>query len=367
MIIKKLELTDFRNYINLDIELSDKVNIFFGNNAQGKTNILEAIYLCCTTRSQKRSHDREMIRFGEEEAHLKMCFQKASLDRKIDIHLLKNKTKRIAVDGIPVTKATEIYGMMNIISFSPDDLSIVKDGPAERRNFIDMELCQLDREYMFCLSSYNRALMQRNNLLKQIQLNNSLRGTLDIWDEQVYGFGKTIIERRSRFIDDLNKIAAPIHNKLTDGEENLVIRYVPNSSADQLQNNIFLSRDRDIMTKMSNVGPHRDDIECIINGDNARTYGSQGQQRTVALTLKLAEIDLVRSSVKDNPVLLLDDVLSELDRNRQNQLLDNISGIQTIITCTGLEEFISERIRCDKIFRVEQGTVTRIDKDNDGK
>ena len=360
MVINRLELMDFRNYENLDVELSEGVNIFFGDNAQGKTNILEAIYLCCTTRSQKRSHDRDMIRFGEEEAHLKMYFHKAQLDRKIDLHLIKNKSKKIAVDGIPVTKATEIYGMMNVISFSPDDLSIIKEGPAERRNFMDMELCQLSREYMYSLSSYNRALVQRNNLLKQISANESLKSTLDIWDEQIAGFGKTIIDQRSRFTEDLNTIAAPIHKRLTEGEEDLKIRYVMNSSSEDLQKNIFLSRDRDIMTKMSNVGPHRDDMECIINGDNARIFGSQGQQRTVALTLKLAEIELVKKNVRDDPVLLLDDVLSELDRGRQNQLLNSISGIQTVITCTGLEEFIKERINCDRIYKVEQGRITRI-------
>jgi len=360
MVINRLELMDFRNYENLDVELSKGVNIFFGDNAQGKTNILEAIYLCCTTRSQKRSHDKDMIRFGEDEAHLKMLFNKSGLDRKIDLHIIKNKAKKIAIDGIPVTKSTEVYGMMNIISFSPDDLSIIKEGPAERRNFMDMELCQLSREYMYSLSSYNRALAQRNNLLKQVAVNESLKGTLDIWDEQISGFGRTIIEQRNRFIDDLNLIASPIHQKLTEGEEELKIKYVPNSSAKDLQNNIFLSRDRDIITKMSNVGPHRDDMECIINGDNARVFGSQGQQRTIALTLKLAEIELVKKSVRDDPVLLLDDVLSELDRSRQNQLLNSISGIQTIITCTGLEEFIRERISCDKIYKVEQGKVSEI-------
>ncbi|MCR5684782.1 MAG: DNA replication/repair protein RecF [Lachnospiraceae bacterium] len=361
MIIKKLELMDFRNYMDLDLELSEGVNIFFGDNAQGKTNILEAIYLCCTTRSQKRSHDKDMIRFGEDEAHLKMFFYKQGLDRKLDMHLIRGKKKTIAIDGVPATKNTEIYGMMNIISFSPDDLSIIKDGPAERRNFIDMELCQLDREYMFSLSSYNRALLQRNNLLKQIFANESLKGTLDIWDKQVADYGKVIIEKRDEFIRRLNDIAAPIHKNLTDGEEELNIRYIPNTAADSIHLNIAASRDRDILSKMSNVGPHRDDMECIINGDNARVFGSQGQQRTVALTLKLAEIELVKKSVRDDPVLLLDDVLSELDRNRQTQLLSSISGIQTIITCTGLEEFIRERIKCDKVFKVDDGHIKELD------
>ena len=360
MIIKKLELRDFRNYRDLSLELSKGVNIFFGDNAQGKTNILEAIYLCCTTRSQKRSHDKDMIHFGEDEAHLKMYFHKQGLDRKLDMHLIKGKKKSIAVDGVPATKNTEIYGMMNIISFSPDDLSIIKEGPSERRNFIDMELCQLDREYMFSLSSYNRALLQRNNLLKQIFANESLKGTLDIWDKQIGDYGKVIIERRQEFIRRLNDIAVPIHRNLTDGEEELLIRYLPNTGADSIYLDIAAGRDRDIMTKMSNTGPHRDDMECIINGDNARVFGSQGQQRTVALTLKLAEIELVKQSVRDDPVLLLDDVLSELDRNRQTQLLSSISGIQTIITCTGLEEFIRERLNCDRIYKVADGQVTEM-------
>ncbi len=358
MVINKLELSNFRNYESLSIELSPKVTIFYGDNAQGKTNILEAIYLAGTTKSQKGSKDKEMIRFGEEESHIRMTVDKEGISRRIDMHLKKNKSKGVAIDGIPIKKAAELYGMVNIVSFSPDDLCIIKDGPAERRRFCDMELCQLDKLYMHNLTGYTRALDQRNNLLKQIGYNSELTETLNIWDEQLANFGKYIIERRQVFIKDINEIAADIHSKLSEGREKLEIRYVPNSTAESFLNDLNEGRERDIWLKMTNSGPHRDDLEFLINGEDSKKYGSQGQQRTVALTLKLAEIELVKKQTSANPILLLDDVLSELDRNRQTRLLSNISDIQTIITCTGLEEFVKDRIKYDKIFRVENGTVS---------
>lgn len=361
MVIKKLELSNFRNYVNLDIELGDGVNILYGDNAQGKTNILEALYMGCTTKSQRAVHEREIIRFGEEEAHIRMYVLRQNIERRIDMHLRKNKGKGVAIDGIPVEKSAEVYGMMNIISFSPDDLAIVKNGPAERRRFIDMELCQLDRNYLYNLSGYNRTLAQRNILLKQLSNNKELEGTLDIWDEQLIGFGTCIINKRIQFINELGEIASEIHRKLTNSEEVLEIKYEPDSSAESLGLNIAMSREKDMLLKVSNTGPHRDDISFFINNKlDIRKYGSQGQQRTVALTLKLAEIELVKRKVRDNPILLLDDVLSELDRNRQTQLLNSISGIQTVITCTGLEEFVNDRIRYDRIYRVDKGTVTTI-------
>lgn len=357
MIINRLELNNFRNYESLNIELSPKVTIFYGDNAQGKTNILEAIYLAGTTKSQKGSKDKEMIRFGEDEAHIRMLLEKDGMNRKIDMHLKKNKAKGVAIDGIPIKKAAELYGMVNIISFSPDDLCIIKDGPAERRRFCDMELCQLDKLYMHNLSAYTRVLDQRNNLLRQINFNSQLTDTLNVWDEQLVNFGRYLIERRKEFICEINDIASKVHFRLSDSKEKLEIRYVPNSEADSFYDDIKEGRERDIWLKMTNTGPHRDDLEFIINGEDVKKYGSQGQQRTVALTLKLAEIELVKKRMNTNPVLLLDDVLSELDRKRQNNLLSNISDIQTIITCTGLEEFIENRVKYDKIFKVEKGTV----------
>ena len=274
------------------------------------------------------------------------------------MHLKKNSPKGVAVDGMPLTKASEVYGMMNIISFSPDDLSIIKNGPVERRNFIDMELCQLDRNYLYNLSSYKKALTQRNILLKQIKDNKELESTLSVWDEQLVKYGETIITKRSEFIDEIGKIAAKVHTDISGGKETLKLKYTPNVSSDRLALELAISHERDIILKTTNVGPHRDDVEFEINTDEARKFGSQGQQRTVALTLKLAEIELVRKKTGDDPVLLLDDVLSELDRNRQNELLNNISDIQTIITCTGLEEFVSGRIKLDKIYKVDSGSIS---------
>lgn len=361
MIIKKLELNNFRNYETVSIELSEGINILYGDNAQGKTNLLEAMYMGCTTKALRAAKERELIRFGDEEAHLRMYIRKNDIDRKIDMHLKKNKTKGVAIDGIPVVKAAEVYGMMNIISFSPDDLSIIKNGPAERRRFLDMELCQLDRSYMYNLASYNKALAQRNVLLKQISSNKELESTLQIWDEQIVKYGSYLIDKRKIFISELNEIAADIHKKLTNGEESLELLYVPDCTADDISLKLALNHEKDYLLKVTGVGPHRDDIEFRINGSDSRKYGSQGQQRTVALTLKLAEIELVKKKVGDNPVLLLDDVLSELDRNRQTQLLDSIDNIQTIITCTGLQEFVNDRIKYDRIFRVTKGTVCDFD------
>ena len=221
-----------------------------------------------------------------------------------------------------------------------------------------MELSQLDRNYLYNLSSYKKALNQRNILLKQIKDNKELESTLSIWDEQLVGYGEAIISKRRQFIKEIGEIAADIHSGISQGKEKLLLKYAPNVSEDRLAVELALSHDRDMILKTTNVGPHRDDIEFEINSDEARKYGSQGQQRTVALTLKLAEIELVRQKTGDNPVLLLDDVLSELDRNRQNELLNNISEIQTVITCTGLEEFVSERIKLDRICKVENGSIT---------
>ena len=367
MIIKKLELNNFRNYETLEIELSEGVNILYGDNAQGKTNILEALYMGCTTKSLRAGKERELIRFGEEEAHIRMYINKNNVDRKIDMHLKKNKAKGVAVDGIPVAKAAEVYGMMNIISFAPDDLSIIKNGPAERRRFLDMELCQLDRSYMYNLGSYNKTLAQRNILLKQMGSNKELESTLQIWDEQLIKYGSYIIEKREAFIKELNVIAARIHKKITADEEELELIYAPDSSVKDLPLNLAMNHEKDYFQKITTVGPHRDDIEFKINGTDSRKYGSQGQQRTVALTLKLAEIELVKKKVNDNPVLLLDDVLSELDRNRQTQLLDSINHIQTIITCTGLQEFVNDRIKYDRIYKVTKGTVADYDFVNGDK
>ncbi len=357
MIIKSLELSNFRNYEHLNIQLSPNVTIFYGNNAQGKTNILEALYVACTTKSQKGSRDRELIRFEESEAHIRLMVDDDSISRRIDMHLKDKGQKGVAIDGIPIKKAAELYGLMNIISFSQDDLGIIKEGPSERRRFCDMELCQLDKLYMHNLAGYEKALEQRNNLLKQLSFNPELKDTLDIWDDQLVSYGKSIIEKRNLFIEDINKIAFEIHKTLTSGNEELKIGYLPNVSVEDFKDVLILNRDKDILLKTTSIGPHRDDMVFMLNENDAKKFGSQGQQRTSALTLKLSELELVKQNKKKNPVLLLDDVLSELDRNRQTKLLENISGVQTVITCTGLDEFVKNRIKYDKVYKVTAGTV----------
>ena len=357
MVIKSLELCNFRNYEAVNIDFSPDVTILYGDNAQGKTNILEALYVASTTKSQKGSKDKEMICFNKSEAHIRMIIEDDGISRRIDMHLKDNRPKGVAIDGIPIRKASELYGIMNIISFSPDDLSIIKEGPSERRRFCDMELCQLDKLYMHNYAGFSKALDQRNNLLKQISVNPELKETLNIWDEQLVNFGKYIIEKRRSFIEDINNIASKIHSVITEEKENLKIEYQPSTDENSFMDNLISSRERDIFLKMTNIGPHRDDIRFVINGDDAKKFGSQGQQRTAALTLKLSEIELVRTRTKKNPVLLLDDVLSELDRNRQMKLLENISKVQTIITCTGLEEFVKQRIKYDKVYKVVKGSI----------
>lgn len=358
MIIKSLELSNFRNYDFLTIEFDRGTNILFGNNAQGKTNILEAIYLSATTKSHKGHKDRDIVNFGAEEAHIRTCIEKGGDDIRVDMHLRKTKSKGIAIDGTRLKKAAELLGLMNVVFFSPEDLSIIKNGPAERRRFVDMELCQLDPLYLYNLNNYNKIVNQRNKLLKDLYMNPSLRDTLNIWDMQLAVFGSKVIERRISFTEQLNEIINGIHSRLSGGKEDLKIVYEPDVRQDVFEEALLKNQERDIRLKMTSVGPHRDDFAFVANGIDIRKFGSQGQQRTAALSLKLAEIELVKKMTKDTPILLLDDVLSELDSSRQNYLLNCIGDIQTIITCTGLDEFVNNRFEINKVFKVESGTVT---------
>ncbi len=357
MIIESMELKNFRNYRELNLQFDANTNIFYGDNAQGKTNILEAVYLSGTTKSHKGSRDRDMIYFGEEEGHLRTFVKKGEIEYQVDIHLKKNKTKGIAINGVPIRKASELFGIANFVFFSPEDLSIIKQGPGERRRFLDMELCQLDKVYLHHLAAYNRIVMQRNKLLKDLSFRPELRDTLDVWDLQMAEYGKRIIESREAFVEALGKIICRIHENLSGGKEELTLYYEKNVGAEELYEAITRSRDRDIRMKTSHVGPHRDDLLFAIGGVDIRKFGSQGQQRTAALSLKLSEIELVKQVIHDTPVLLLDDVLSELDHNRQNYLLNSIHDIQTMITCTGLDEFVNHRFSINKVFRVIEGAV----------
>lgn len=357
MYIESIQLSNFRNYESLEMVFDKGTNILYGDNAQGKTNILEAVYLCGTSKSHKGSKDKEMIRFQQEESHIRMMVKKDEMSYKIDMHLRKNKAKGVAINGIPIRKARELLGIVNLVFFSPEDLNIIKNGPAERRRFLDSELCQLDKIYLTDLAGYNHIVNQRNKLLKDLYVQPKLKDTLDIWDMQMVNYGRNIIEKRKNFVEELNEIVHQIHRNLTGGLENLEVVYEPNVNSDELEKSLSRNRERDIRMKMSSSGPHRDDLCVMINGIDIRKYGSQGQQRTAALSLKLSEIYLVKKRIKDTPVLLLDDVLSELDSSRQTYLLDSIHDIQTMITCTGLDDFVSHQFEINKVFQVVKGEV----------
>lgn len=357
MIIQSIKLKNFRNYENLELELNPGTNIFYGENAQGKTNILESVYVCGTTKSHRGSRDSEMIRFGQEEAHICMQIVRKDIPFRIDMHLKKNKKKGIAINGVPIKKAGELIGLGNFVFFSPEDLNIIKDGPAERRRFMDMELCQLSALYVQSLSNYNHILMQRNKLLKDIYFHPELKDTLDIWDEQLVNYAEPVISMRRKFADRINELASSVHSNLSGGKEKLSVSYEMNVSEDGFSLALASNRDRDLLLKTTNSGLHRDDLMIKVNDIDVRRFGSQGQQRTAALSLKLAEIELSRIESGDVPVLLLDDVLSELDKYRQHFLLESIDQIQTLITCTGVEDFTANKFTIDRLFNVKCGIV----------
>ena len=350
-------MCNFRNYEREEFHFHEGTNVLYGDNAQGKTNVLEAIFVGGTTKSHKGSKDSDMIMKGREEAHLRYFVEKNECTYKVEIHMRKGRTKGIAIDGLPIGSSKELMGLCNIIFFSPEDLGIIKDGPEQRRRFMDMELCQMNKAYLYYLTQYKKILKQRNALLKQIQQNSNLKETLEIWDEQLVEQGSKLIEIREQFVQEIAAIMKEKHRNLTGGQEDIEVKYKPNCPAKDFSRQLFMEGERDVVLGTTTVGPHRDDIQFFINGQEVKVYGSQGQKRTAALSLKMAEIEIVEKTIGEKPILLLDDVLSELDRNRQNYLLENIKGIQTIITCTGLEEFVTNGININQTFEIVNGKI----------
>lgn len=360
MEVISLELQNYRNYETMSVTFQKGINILYGDNAQGKTNILEAIYLCSTTKSHRGSKDKELIRFGQEEAHIRLSLEKKGTNHRIDMHLKKNKTKGAAIDKMPIRRSSELLGMLHAVFFSPEDLRIIKNGPQERRRFVDIVLCSMDKSYLYILDQYQKILNQRNHLLKQIIFRSDFAETLDIWDEQMVTYGIEIIKKRQYFIETINQIICEIHNSLTGGKEKLSLVYEPSVKIEDYRQTVLARRQKDLKNCSTAIGPHRDDINFLVNGIDIRKFGSQGQQRTAALSLKLSEIRIVENVIQDKPILLLDDVLSELDDQRKKYLLDNIKNIQTIITCTGVEEFLESRMPIDQVYRVKEGRIEGI-------
>ena len=366
MQINFLELENYRNYESLSVEFNPQCNIIYGANAQGKTNILESIYMCAWARSHKGSKEREIIKRGSDEAHIKAEFEGNLSSHRIDIHLKKNSGKGIALNRIPIKKKSELYGHILVIMFSSEDLDIVKRSPLDRRNYMDMILCQSDPLYLDELIGYGRLLNQRKELLKRFddrkESINDLNSMLDIYDLQLSEYGKKIIIRRKQFIDELNSYVNDIHAGLTEGKEDLKVIYDAASDEDELYENLIKNREKDKIYKQTHTGPHRDDLRFFEGKNDLKIYGSNGQQRSCAISLKLAEIKIIEHIKKEKPVLLLDDVLSELDRSRQVKLLSGLNGIQTLITCTGLDEFVKKEIpQADKI-EISCGALKNIER-----
>ena len=369
MHIEELTLTNYRNYPKLELTFADKVNVIIGENAQGKTNLMEAIYLLAFTKSHRTPKEKELIRWDADYAKIEGRVKKRNQSIPLEI-VISAKGKKAKLNHLEQRRLSDYIGNLNVVMFAPEDLTLVKGPPQIRRRFIDMELGQIQPRYIYHLGQFQKVLKQRNHLLKQMQKNRSMnRVMLDVLTEQLIEHASTILERRFAFIDLLRKWAKPIHHGISHELEEFEIVYAPSvevletASKEKIESsyrekfNQIIEKEIERGTTLS--GPHRDDIVFYVNGKNVQTYGSQGQQRTTALSLKLAEIDLIFSEVGEYPILLLDDVLSELDDFRQSHLLNTIQGkVQTFVSTTSVDGIHHETLEKADIFRVHNGIVT---------
>ena len=359
MFIKRLQMLNYRNYNALDIELCPNVNVFMGDNAQGKTNILEAIYYCAFAKSHRTSKDKELINWNGEHAFISVDVGRERLDKRIDISILKDGKKSIRINKIKIKKIGELFGNFNVVMFSPEDLRIIKDSPGVRRKFIDMELCQLNPKYYYNLVQYNKVLNERNILLRNRSTSSEM---LEIYDMQLVEFGYNIIRDRIKYIESLNKYAEKIHSDITSGKEKINFKYISTiKDLENIKENFYTllkkNRSKDCDRGITSIGPHRDDFFVYINDIDTKSYGSQGQQRTAVLTMKFSSLEIIKELTGEFPVLLLDDVLSELDFNRKKYILSTIGQIQTVITCTGIEDLYEYLDEKAKVFKVKNGEI----------
>ncbi|AWI07495.1 DNA replication/repair protein RecF [Clostridium drakei] len=363
MYIKYLQLINFRNYKELNIELNKNINVFIGNNAQGKTNILESIYYCSIGKSPRTNKDKELINWNGKEAYINLYVSKDRIDKKIEIKIFKEGKKGVNVNSIKVNKISDLMGIFNVVMFSPEDLKIVKESPSHRRKFLDIELCKLSKKYYFNLVQYNKVLNERNVVLRKWDKKNL--DMLQVYDEQLSKYGAYIVKTRNHYVKKLTEKGIIIHKNITSGSENIEFNYITSvksidNSEEEILNLLKNSRLKDFEKRITSFGPHRDDFSIKINGVDTRSYGSQGQQRTSVLTIKFASLEIIKETIGEYPVLLLDDVLSELDSNRQKYILNSISDIQTFITCTGIEDIKNNLKKDSQLFIVEKGFVNRI-------
>ena len=348
MYVTQVKLNNFRNYTDKTFAFSQGLNVIAGPNAAGKTNLLESVYMCGLGTSPRVARDKDVIKWGEKGAYIHLELQTRFRAHTVDMYIDGREKKRVAIDGIPITRLAQLIGTLGIVFFSPDELKLVKDAPVERRRFMDVSLSQQSLKYLFALSRYNAVLLRRNKLLKTMLPGDNLKNSLQVWDMQLSQEGARVIKARYEFARELKKFAAQKHGILSGGKENLSVEYesdAPDGAegqiAEVLLQKLFMSYEKDCSVQYTTVGPHKDDIKISLDGVDVRKFGSQGQQRTAALSLKLAEISLFKDNMGEEPVLLLDDVLSELDEDRRKTLLKETSSFQTIITCTEYNEGVT--------------------------
>ena len=346
MFIKSINIENFRNYDNQKLELSPNINILYGFNAQGKTNLLEAIYFCAFGKSFRTSKEKEVIKKGKDYSNIELIYQKKDREGKINISLADKKN--ISLNDIKIKKLSELLGNLNIVIFTPEDINILKNGPEERRRFLNIMISQLRTGYVYNLNAYMKTLEQRNNYLKS---NNSNSEMLDIWDEKLADHGEKIYKYRKEFVDKIKEKVGDIHSKVTS--EEIKIHYISDcENKEKFIEKLRKSRDIDLEKGYTTKGIHRDDFKVFINGEEVKIYGSQGQNRTAILSLKLAELQVIYEDVGEYPILLLDDFMSELDEKRITKFLESIENIQVIITCTKNIE-----IENSKSYKIENGNI----------
>ncbi len=356
MYINKIKLTNFRNYEEQEIQLGPNINIFYGDNAQGKTNIIESIFLCSIGKSFRTNKESELIKFNKEISSVYIEYEKSDRDGKIKIDL--NNKKSIYTNGIKIKKLSELLGNINTVIFTPDDINILKDGPQKRRRFLDIMIGQLRPNYIHILNMYNKTLEQRNNYLKQIKENSKTEEMLDIWDEKLAEYGEKIYIYRNEFIEKIKNKINKIHKNITNEKEEIKVEYISNCSQKVEYIELLKSRRKlDIIKGFTTKGIHRDDFFVYINNQLVNVYGSQGQNRTVVLSLKISELQVIYDEIGEYPILLLDDFMSELDEKRRKNFLENIENTQVIITCT-------DKINIDNldynIYNVKSGNIEKL-------
>ncbi len=353
MNITKIKLENFRNYTNQEIIFNNGINVIYGNNAQGKTNILEAIFLCSMGKSFRTNKDKELVKINEDFAKINIEYEKS--DRKGKIEYIISDKKNISINGVKIKKLSELLGNINSIIFSPDDMEILKDGPQKRRKFLNMLISQLRPRYLFNLNDYNKTLEQRNNYLRQIKYENKPKNMIDIWNEKLANHAQIIYEYRKGFVDKLLKKIVNIHKNITNNSEQININYISEfKNKEEYIKKLNEKLNKDIERGYTSTGIHRDDFEVYINGKNINLYGSQGQFRTAILSLKLSELYVIYDEVGEYPILLLDDFMSELDENRRKKFVENITDAQVILT--GTHKLILENFNYN-IYNVKDGQV----------